>query len=508
MIISAKTILTPKNSKMLNISQNKIGTLFSKSLRTIIWISIVSVIYINCSSHINSSSDGKVLIDGILYHDLPEMMKDKIEQKIAFPGIDEVDSYYSILASTTETLDAARTIGIKNLRRFFRFTYNKESWPLYLETIEAYVDSVLDMGMTNILWINFSIDKTYPKTDDEIEIFSEYCEYLATGLKGKILTYNVFGEINREPILTPEEYMKIIKVVIPRIRQIDPNVKICAPSLNVIDYGYMEALLELGIAEYTDIVSINPYIYGPPERKQTDQDWGHWRPILPDEPQSIHGFEHEIQEFQKLLRSYKSNLDFEAGEFGWVTNRIPVWKDQKWKVITDPEKTYYHQALYLVRRMILCIDLDFKSVCYFTDRDKNTGPLEPKLDFGIIDKNGNPKPSYYAYETINKVFYNPLRLKKPEFNIKITDNRDDYQYHSFIRNDNELILAFWAFEEDTINVTINNSKFLYPVKLSIFSYEDFQSLNYQVSADRENVILKDLVINEEPVIIRFVQEKM
>jgi hypothetical protein len=468
---------------------------------------LVSLLFFNCTCHRNHSG-GQNYIDGVLYDSLPKEIKNEIKEKISFPGIEEIEPYYSLPVSSSETLEKARSIGLKNLRRFYRFTYNKESWPVYLATIEAYVDSVIDMGMTNTLWINFSIDKTYPKTDEEIEVFSDYCEHIAQGLKGKIQMYIIFGEINRVPTLTPEEFMKVIKRVIPNIRKVDSDVIISAFSLNKIDYGYMEKLLELGLTDYVDRVSLNPYIYGPPERKQRNQLWQYWKPILPDEPQSIYGFESEIKEYQKLVRSFNPTVEFDIGEFGWSTDRIAELIDNKLVETTDPERTSYLQAIYLARRMILLIDLNFRSVCYWTDRDKKPDPGKPAQGVGILDENGEPKRSFFAYETINKVFYEPRKLEKPQFNIKITDNLKDIQFHAFLRGNYELLLTAWSFEQDTVTITIDNSEFLYPVKIPLFDHENIQSLKYYISLGSNRIVIRELPIGEEPLIIRLVRKKL
>jgi polysaccharide biosynthesis protein PslG len=73
------------------------------------------------------------------------------------------------------------------------------------------------------------------------------------------------------------DYMKLIEVVVPAMRQARQGLFIMAPGLGhnpaldqtdeliKVDFGYLESTFALGVLDYVDAVSIHPYPDGEPE---------------------------------------------------------------------------------------------------------------------------------------------------------------------------------------------------------------------------------------------------
>lgn len=442
-------------------------------------------------------------IQGRIYESLPVEVKERIKKKVRFPGTDKVEDFYSIPRSTRDTPPLVKKMGIGNLRQWFRFTYDSDSWESFSVSIKRHVETISRLGMTNTLWISCAMDRTYPTKDEEIKAYADYCEYLAQSLRGKVKMYILFGEINARRRLSPEKYVEILRATVPKIKSADPKALVSSCSLHRIDIGYMEQLLELGLADLVDFVSFNPYNVDPPEYKQRNEPerFGrHWRPVLPDEPNSIHGFENEVRTLQKMVRTYSRKIKFDIGEFGWQSNGIREYRNGNMHYVRDVERGEYLQAIYLARRMLMLIDLGVHSVCYFSAADMR----ENKTHFGIMDFDMNPKPGFYAYETICKVFYSPRELEKPHFRITVKGNKDEIQFHQFLRNDYELLLTLWCLGEDTVDLIIEDSHFLYPVRISLFDYTDISGIPHSIRENR--VVIQNVRISQEPTIIRLVKE--
>jgi polysaccharide biosynthesis protein PslG len=91
--------------------------------------------------------------------------------------------------------------------------------------------------------------------------------------------WEIYNEPNRPTFWSDpsaEEYMKLVKVVVPAMRLAKPNLFIMGPglghapsadpdSLIKVDFGYLESTFALGILRYVDAVSIHPYPDGSPE---------------------------------------------------------------------------------------------------------------------------------------------------------------------------------------------------------------------------------------------------
>jgi polysaccharide biosynthesis protein PslG len=91
--------------------------------------------------------------------------------------------------------------------------------------------------------------------------------------------WEIYNEPNRPTFWSDpsaEEYVNLVKTVVPAMRQAQPNLFIMGPGLGhapaadpdnpvKVDFGYLESTFALGILGYVDAVSIHPYPDGPPE---------------------------------------------------------------------------------------------------------------------------------------------------------------------------------------------------------------------------------------------------
>lgn len=461
-----------------------------------------SLLALTCTARNHGVSRGEP------YHLLPPAVRETIERRVAFPGLENVGDFYSIPIGRNSHRDTVRKmvkeIGIKNTREWFRFTYNRNSWPSFAQVMLDFVEKNANMGLTSTLWLSYGMDGSYPRTPQEVRDFGEYCGYVAGKLAGKVKMYIIFGEVNHKGRLSPEEYMAVIRAAIPLMRKADNQALISSASLNSIDIGYMERLLKLGLGQYVDFVSFNPYNNPhPPELKQIkkrEKYTGCWRPVLPGEPEGIHGFENEVRAFIELVHFYAPDAKIEVGEYGWGSKWITELSGDSIVEVRDQERAAYLQALYLARRMFMLLDLGVKSVCYFTSADR------PRKDYtyGIMDTLWHPKPSYYAYETVCKIFYDPLELEKPNFRIAVQADTSHLQFHQFLRSGYELLLVLWSTEPQVVDILIEDGRYMYPVQIPLFDRCQLTSVPY--SREKGATSIRSLEVGEEPIILRLIKE--
>jgi polysaccharide biosynthesis protein PslG len=91
--------------------------------------------------------------------------------------------------------------------------------------------------------------------------------------------WEIYNEPNRPTFWadpSAEDYMKLVEVVVPAMREAEPDLFIIGPglghapnadpdSLIKVDFGYLESTFALGLLDYVDAVSIHPYPDGEPE---------------------------------------------------------------------------------------------------------------------------------------------------------------------------------------------------------------------------------------------------
>lgn len=118
----------------------------------------------------------------------------------------------------------------------------------------------------------------FPVTNDSIEGFVDYASWLAKKYKGKVNTYEVWNEWtlgtgmkNKDNIPAEKYYLELVIKTSQALKSIDPNIKVIAGSFNPLspssrrlkynDTQWFSNLIDMGILNYIDGVSIHPYSF-------------------------------------------------------------------------------------------------------------------------------------------------------------------------------------------------------------------------------------------------------
>ena len=102
------------------------------------------------------------------------------------------------------------------------------------------------------------------------EDYADYLSRIVTRYKGKVSAWEVWNEPSAPHYWggrqsTPEEYMALLKPAYAAIKNADPNTKVVGGCvliqflINDPDYTYLDGLLEQGLLDYSDIVSVHIY---------------------------------------------------------------------------------------------------------------------------------------------------------------------------------------------------------------------------------------------------------
>ena len=103
-----------------------------------------------------------------------------------------------------------------------------------------------------------------PTTDEQRAAFAKYARFIAEQTKDLVDTLEIWNEwdINIGGGLegSPEDYIALLREVVPVIRKAAPNVKIIGGSLTPegVDRGYLRALVNLGLLDWVDGISVHP----------------------------------------------------------------------------------------------------------------------------------------------------------------------------------------------------------------------------------------------------------
>ena len=84
---------------------------------------------------------------------------------------------------------------------------------------------------------------------------------------------------------SPEDYVRLLKAVYPRIKAVDPDVTVIAGASTSggVKKGWLEAIVKLGALDYCDAISIHSYNYNEKFPQRGPEACSTWMKTLPQE---------------------------------------------------------------------------------------------------------------------------------------------------------------------------------------------------------------------------------
>lgn len=156
-------------------------------------------------------------------------------------------------------------------------------------------------------------------------------------------------------------------------------------GLDNASFEYLHRYLAAGGADNVDILDFHTYIGGTAE----------FEPPKGYEKGSPEVLVERVAKLKKILQQYKVDKPLMCSEYGYsdVTVSNPHVKNM------TPAK----KAAYLVRGSILHYVCGFKRLFLYSFYDEGTDPVNSEHHFGIITRDLQKKPAYYALCTMGKV---------------------------------------------------------------------------------------------------------
>ncbi len=229
-----------------------------------------------------------------------------------------------------------------------------------------------------------------PKTPEAREAFARYAEFVVRHFKGQVGTYQLWNEWNStaggtKPD-TPENYLALAKVVVPRLRSADSAIKIIsvAPSGGGVRGGWLRRLIELDGYTLFDGLAAHPY---------------NWYAADARDPESAMDSVDALAALAKS-RNGGRQVDFYITEMGWTTARA------------DKGVSPSMAAAYLARFCLQAAARPYiRGVWWYGLYDQGATPKETEHHFGLMDRKGTPYPSLAAFEQVAAVLSNTDRFE-------------------------------------------------------------------------------------------------
>jgi len=510
--------------------------------RKLLSVSILSLFLIFTSCSVKTDKDYNTLINKQV---LGKIIPKNSSQVISSPFGIQAGTAFGIKAGTMEDslLYKAAQIGVKWTRLLAGWEDIETEKGAYnwKETDEA-IDAVLKYGITPFVTITNG-NRIYTGTgnyDDpklaaiygespappvgsqaETDAWLKFVGAVVERYKDKIKYWEIWNEPNHRKYWgappNAEDYGKLVKVTVDKIRAIHPDAIIIAGSTAGIKPDYNDTFLSHCDPEKLDIISFHQYNALPEKRA------------------------FRIDEFLEVL--YKHNPDFEIwqGECGFPSSSRTTgfranapWGlniQAKWLLRQSIVDTYYCRAS--MSNFFLLADngsmtpnlnrpekSETEKIFGFPERNGSRVHYEGVNEKCILFRENNkPKPAYYAYQNLCAVWAREYKPHPVEYNVKVLDQGVFYgigEYEdvfpsvplvaTYSSENGDKLLAWWLpwnMQENlaklgTVKIQLEGINFKDPVMLDPLTGEVYE---IEINNTDEGSVIEEVVIADYPFII-------
>jgi polysaccharide biosynthesis protein PslG len=226
-----------------------------------------------------------------------------------------------------------------------------------------------------------------PASPQALTAFARYAAFVVQHFKGRVHMYEMWNEWNNTTGNThpgtPQDYVRLLRVVYPAVKAIDPSAVFIAGAIAGRDLNWLSAMLSAGALGSFDALSIHPYNFDQPVR--TSDAWAQ-----------------DMLATEDMIHRYTGGRDLPLyiTEMGWPTysgaNGI------------SPQEA----ATNLAQMFLLARTMKFLNGIWWYDfRDDGWDASNKENDFGLVRPDLTPKAAFAALKTVAPVVRDASRVE-------------------------------------------------------------------------------------------------
>ena len=246
----------------------------------------------------------------------------------------------------------------------------------------TYLDTAKSKKLSTLTILDYSTNfhgNLKPRTPEVRKAYLKYVDYVTHQLQGKVDYWEIWNEWDLEGPKDPKlsaDYATLVKDAVPLIRKNDPNAKILAGSVTPdgMNFGFADRLIDAGILDQIDGLSIHPYVHCAGRGQNTPEAWAQW------------------------VRDYVRHVNEKAGK------EIPIYLTEvSWPTHTGncgfTEDTV---AFYIARTFFLSRTIPgLKGMWWYDLVNDGLDKTDQEHNFGLLENNMDPKPGYDVLKAIS-----------------------------------------------------------------------------------------------------------
>ncbi|MFJ4145500.1 hypothetical protein [Pseudomonas sp. NPDC089734] len=285
------------------------------------------------------------------------------------------------------------------------------AWREYLSKAQEHnLRPLLVLGYGSPLYENYAKPRQPPVS----QAFGNYTEFVTRELAGSVDFYEIWNEWDREnPIdaWATKDYSNLIEETAGRIRRQNQPVTILAGAVTSlgIDLGFADRLIQNGLLNQVDGLSLHPYVHCRHEERHTPERWIAW-----------------LRWINADLRTLAARpVPMYLTEMGWPTNTGQCGVSEQ------------TQAAFLARSFFLARTLpDIKGLWWYGLIDSGKDKSDPRQNFGLLNQDMTLKPSYRTLKAISNT------LREYRYDAEKSRELDSTYLLRFTRGAEQILVAW------------------------------------------------------------------
>jgi len=295
------------------------------------------------------------------------------------------------------------------------------AWQSYLSKAREHkLRPLLVLGYGSPFYDNYA----KPRLPSVKDGFGNYVNFLTRELADSVDFYEIWNEWDRENPVDPafsQDYSNLIKETSERLRNRKTPVTILAGAVTTqgMDLGFADRLIESGVLNHVDGLSLHPYVHCRQEERHTPERWIAWLRWVDADLRTI------------VARPVPLYLT----EMGWPSNDGKCGVDQR------------TQAAYLARSYFLAQTLpDIKGLWWYDLLDDGDDRTDPKQNFGLLQPDLGLKPAYLTLKAISPTLH--------EYRYDAEKSREEGMVYllRFAKGSEQVLVAWTAGHPRSIQV--------------------------------------------------------
>lgn len=254
-----------------------------------------------------------------------------------------------------------------------------------------------------------------PQHPESVAAFARWAGAAARHFKGRGIIWEIWNEPNIffwKPKPDVGQYITLAKETCRAIRAADAEALIVAPATSEFPWQFLEQFFQSGILEELDGISVHPYRPYSKSPETVAPDYARLKEMI----------------YRYATSPARRRMPILSGEWGYASHTKGV------SLETQAAFAARQQLVNLLHQVPVSIWYDWKN--------DGPDPAEREHNFGVVDKDLNPKPAFDAIQTLTR----ELAGYRIEKRLSLPDEKD--YVLKCTAKDLPIKLAAWTLEKE------------------------------------------------------------